>query len=98
MVQVKGEHTGVSLCPSCGAPAGEYSYTLEATEEEGGPRLQIDYGFECKICGYKEAMKAAMPLKAAYRLRHLMEPNVKILIERMWLTHLSAKVKVEAAD
>ena len=89
---VKGEYTGVSLCPKCGAPAAEFRYELEGSVGVEKPMVRITYSLECSVCGYKEDMKASMPLHAAYRLRHLMEPPPKLLLEKMWLAH-SAAVK-----
>ncbi|MCE4611266.1 MAG: hypothetical protein F7B17_04770 [Desulfurococcales archaeon] len=89
---VRGEYRGVSLCPDCGAPTAEFKYELEGDVGVDKPVIKITYKLECSVCGYKESMKASMPLHAAYRLRHLMEPPPKLLLEKMWLAH-SAAVK-----
>ncbi len=92
MAQIKGEYSGVSLCPRCGAPSAEYEYVLEGVVGVEKPTLRIAYRMKCSVCGYAESLKASMPLYAAYRLRHLMEPPPKLLLEKMWLAH-SAAVK-----
>jgi hypothetical protein len=93
---VRGDHSGVSLCPRCGAPAAEFSYSLESEVASERPLLKIEYRLRCSVCGYRESMKASMPLYAAYRLRHLMEPAPKLLLEKMWLAHSAAVKGVEA--
>jgi len=93
---ISGEHEGLSLCPRCGGPSAEYHYRLEAIVGVEKPVLKVSYRLECSVCGYTEKMKASMPLIAAYKLRHLMEPGPKITIEKMWLAH-AASIK-SAAD
>jgi len=83
-MKVRGE----ALCPKCGS-IGIYEYVLEgpfeASSKEKSDIIEISYTFRCLVCGYRERKKILVSLQGLYPLRHLLNPEVKVFLEKVYL-------------
>ena len=83
---VRERFVEAGVCPSCGAPAGEYEYVLEGPVYSGGsPWARISYSVRCGVCGYSEGRRVSVPLRALYLLRYLISPQARLAVEKIWL-------------
>jgi len=79
---------GEAICPKCGS-IGIYEYILErpleTSSEEKSDVIEINYTFRCLVCNYKERKKILVSLQGLYPLRHLLNPEVKVFLEKIYL-------------
>lgn len=83
-LKIKGE----AICPKCGS-LGIYEYVLEGPiknpSQNFSSAIKIHYSFKCMTCDYHEDKKLIVPLHGLYPLRHLLNSEAKVFLERIYL-------------
>ncbi len=74
----------VGVCPSCGSPLAVFYHVIEGpVESHGREAVRITVEASCRVCGYRERKSIAMPVGAAYAIRHLFTSRARLAVEKI---------------
>ncbi|MCE4625226.1 MAG: hypothetical protein F7C35_05100 [Desulfurococcales archaeon] len=85
--KVRYEHRDIGVCPKCNAPAADYIYKIEGPIGEERDTVRVTVTIRCSLCGYTENKKILFPVKALNLIKYLLIPEMRPIIERLYLLY-----------